>query len=315
MKKTKGEPDGIIISVIIATRDRGEKLVDCVREILKYREKDIEVLIIDQSKKSNRFKLESILSADKRWKYYHHNSVGRSRAMNFGVKVSKGIVCVFTDDDVIVSGNWLKVIKSEYSEDRVDAILGKTMPYRQLLKKEMVCPSVSPIGFEKKKMVTMDNLFDHDNFGLGNNMAIKKICFMEYGGFREWLGVGTFAGSGEDWEYIYWLVKNGGKVELNPSMMVYHDRWITGYNVMEQLACYATGVSGFLIYLTLLTRDSRFWKNFKYQLREHFKIAGENVSYLGLWRGVMIVIKLAISWFEGFCLGVAMSVLDNKNKQ
>lgn len=300
------------ISILLATMNRPNLVGNCLRSILKNSGNNWEVLVLDQSNNQDTKKVVEGFKSRK-IRYKSLDRPGRARAINEGIKLSQGEILAFTDDDVIVSDNWLKLIEGEFENKKVDIVFGKTVPYQRTRKEGLGCASVSPIEWNRKEMIAMDNLFCKEYFGLGSNMAVRKINFKKYGNFVEWLGVGAIAGGGEDWEYTYWLVKNGGKVLLDPGIVVYHDRWLPELQLIRLLARYAMGTSSFLIYLTLVMGDKRFGRNWQYWTKVYFSNVWKSRNSLGLrWAGIMM--SLTINWLVGFWLGVTMSVLGSKKR-
>lgn len=91
----------ILVSVAIATRDRGEYLVDSINSVLAQSFEDFEILIVDDGSEDNtREVVESI--RDARVKYLRQDPKGISSARNLAADSSVGYYTAVHDDDDIM---------------------------------------------------------------------------------------------------------------------------------------------------------------------------------------------------------------------
>ncbi|HZT81019.1 MAG TPA: glycosyltransferase, partial [Gemmataceae bacterium] len=101
--------DNPAVSVIIATCDRPELLLDCVASILANDFDDFEVVVIDQEpSRLLRQCLAERFPGEARVRYLFVDRAGASRARNEGVRQARGRILVFADDDVEVDRGWLR---------------------------------------------------------------------------------------------------------------------------------------------------------------------------------------------------------------
>ncbi len=212
-----------MISILIATKDRPEKLANCLHSILKNSYKNYEVLIGDQSQDEKTQKVVSRYRGVLNIKFYRFNFKGKSKVLNFLLNESKGNILAFTDDDCIVDKNWLENINQFFQDNKsVKAVFGRVLPYKRTFKKGYICPSITTRReyrcFSKPCVV-------HKELGVGNNFSAGKEIVERYG-FKRWLGVGTFCGSGEEDDLVLNLLAHGCKVAYEPKIKVWHDRWI-----------------------------------------------------------------------------------------
>lgn len=104
-------------SIIVATKNRYYDLNDLLisfKENLLLDRRDVEVIIIDNgSRTKNIYDLCNHFGV----KYLLENTGGKSRALNKGIKKSRGIFAVFTDDDVIIKDKyWLEKLSQHFLE-------------------------------------------------------------------------------------------------------------------------------------------------------------------------------------------------------
>ena len=208
-----------MISVIICTSGR-ESVFQTIDSVYACNQgkNDFEVIVVSQI---NKIKFVT----RKNSRYYHLDSIGLSKARNFGIKKSRGDILCFTDDDCLVHNNWLKEIEKAFAlNPRVSATFGSTLPWN----KNMPSNSVCPCTFMPKRSEIISEPCYHAAFiGYGNNMAIRKEIFDRYSVFEEWLGINSVGKSAEDAEYILRLLVHQEKIYVNRKMSVYHNKWIT----------------------------------------------------------------------------------------
>lgn len=222
------------ISVIVATKDRPEKLIKFIISLLKNNYQKYELIIIDQSiNKEKSSQIKSIFKS-KKHKYVYNKNIGKSLGLNYGIKLSTGEILAFTDDDCMVQKNWLKYINQSFQNEKIDLVFGRTLPYKKTKKNGYFCPST----FNKKKPSIISTVKLHwKHIGIGNNMSIKSKNISELSGFKEWLGPGTFAGPAEDAEITIRSIISGKIIYFNPRIVVWHNRWLAPneYNKLEKI--------------------------------------------------------------------------------
>jgi glycosyltransferase involved in cell wall biosynthesis len=206
------------VSVIIATRNRCNNLKDALTSILDQECDgilDYEILVVDNdSKDKTKEVVESYFQKfNGKLRYLFEPKHGKSYALNAAIKLAKGEILAFTDDDVIVDGQWLLNIDKCFRDYNCDAMGGKVLPLyevnipRWIKDNHIVLQGL--VGFhdygeeikiyEKYKMFPM----------LGANMAVKKSCFNDIGYFRTDIGEGKGT-KGEETE-LFWRLEKSGK--------------------------------------------------------------------------------------------------------
>lgn len=233
-----------MISVIISTKNRPEKLNNCLKSILSNNFNNYEVLVFDQSDKKNSLELK-----DKKVKYFYTLSkgLGKSKNLNLGIKKANGEIIAFTDDDCVVSKSWLIEIDVFFKKNsKVSGVFGNTLPLEKTRKENLICPAT----FISKKILTTNDphTIQHLTLGQGNNMAIRKEVFKKVGLFKTWLGVGSVCKAGEDTDMIFRLLKSNFQLANIPKIIVYHDRWLSydEENILQ--ASYTMGIAGAYFY-------------------------------------------------------------------
>ncbi len=227
-----------MISVLIATKNRPEEIISCIKSLLKNSYQDFEIIVIDQS---TNLKTRNVLLSlrDNRIIYIQNITGGKSSTLNRGISIARGNIFAFTDDDCIVNSSWLATIERTFTQQaNVDAIFGKTLPYLPNQHKDQICPCI----FLNKDKKTITKLCIHYQYiGFGNNMAVRKSVFNTLGNFKQWLGPGSIGSNAEDAEFALRLLSCGKKILYSPQMVVFHNKWLTPEEMRKQNLSYACG--------------------------------------------------------------------------
>jgi glycosyltransferase involved in cell wall biosynthesis len=250
------------LSICIATKNRSTHLLTCLGAILENKYNDFEILIIDQS---TNFETNAVVDGLKngRIRYIKTNTTGKSIALNIGIRESLGDICVFTDDDCIVSTHWLQNIYDYYQKHPdTAAVFGQTLPYKQKEHKHLRCPAIFKNNTSR---IVTDPYIDHfTRLGNGNNMSVKKNIFSSIGTFQQWLGPGSISSpGGEEGELIYRILKNNMKVAFDPKIIVYHNKWLSVTQFNKLTILYDIGTIAWYTYWCIRNKDYRLWNKIK----------------------------------------------------
>ncbi len=294
------------ISIVIATRNRPKQLSACVESIFKSTYRTFEVIIVDQSTNNDTSVLISKIS-DARIRYYKQKYAGLSKARNYGVKLAKGLIITFTDDDCIPDEQWLAhIYKSLSFHKDVWGVFGRTEPYIKEYKNK-ICPCT----FQGKKMKIFDSPTKHwESLGFGNNMSFRKKIFEKIGFFDPLLGLGSPGLSAEDAEFSLRILTNNYRLMYNPQVLVYHDRLVSyeeftiislSYSCGE-MACYGYyALSGVALAKAIIEKN--FYDSFKkittglkqffYMKETSMRMLGQSCTELAFrLRGLVIALMI-----------------------
>ena len=238
----------------MSTYNRGELLGDAVRSVLGQREKDeasFELIVVDNnSTDSTRELVERAARMDERVRYVFEPQQGLSHARNAGIRMARGPLVAFTDDDVRVERDWVAAIIRAFAEyPAADAVGGRVLP---------LWPSPPPAWLTRDHwapLALMD--FGPDWFAvtpehqvclMGANMAFRRDVFHAVGMFAtEFQRVKDGIGSIEDHEFLLRVLRSGrtgvydprlvvhAEIQPNRLEQVYHRRWHTGHGHFHAL--------------------------------------------------------------------------------
>jgi len=294
-----------MISIIIATKNRPVKLKKLLASIKS--STSIETIIINQGDNSE---IKNIIKHFPRLNiiYRHLPKGGKSKALNKAFSLASGDIYVFTDDDCITDKNWLKNIESFYNKSpNVDGVFGKTLPYEPSKHRGLLCHTVFT---KKNKFITNNpNITFYKDLGIGNNMSFRANVVKKVKFFQEWLGVGSISKAGGiEGEFIYRVLKNNFTLAYEPSIVVYHDKWLTWEEEETLQSKYFIGTTAFYFYHLIKSKDTKLIKNI-FELRFHFtekirSVCNKIVHLKFPYQELFFIFIDVKSFFKGMLLGI-----------
>jgi GT2 family glycosyltransferase len=178
-------------------------------------------------------------------RYAWHPGRGLARARNRALRMARGEIIAFTDDDCLVTPEWPEAIARAFAASPApDAVYGRVLaheePGRPIRYEHFVTPFGRIAYATRPPDEVCSGLIDHrepavytrpvmpiEHVGAGNNMAFRRTVFERHGLFIEQLGAGTPMHAGEDIELHIRLMRAGLALRYDPSVLVYHDAWRT----------------------------------------------------------------------------------------
>lgn len=216
------------ISIIICTYNRWVKLCDVLNDLddmsvppnLSY-----ELIVVDNNcSDGTRAGVQARAQQNPKLRYSFEARQGLSKARNTGIRVSRGAIIAFTDDDVRIDKSWLVEMYRAFAAYGCMGVGGKIVP---------LWSGEKPWWYEDDgpyrlmaailKLDLGDEACQLQSPAWGANMVFRRNAFDKYGLFREDLGRnGETLSSGEDTEFWWCLIRGGEKVIYAPKMIVYH---------------------------------------------------------------------------------------------
>jgi glycosyltransferase involved in cell wall biosynthesis len=281
--------------VIATTMARVDQLERCLDSLLALDYPDFEVILVDNRPDATdaRAQLHARLTRDSRVRVISEPRRGISAARNHGARAAKGDIVAFTDDDAVAHPGWLRGIGARmHAEPDVDCVSGVVLPAeletpaqiwfeRSGSKLEQRYHAVSfhndggwrtlrfgglrrarfevtttvadggaPIAPTRKHLV-----YRAGKFGMGANIAFRRDALRSVGWFEETLGTGTAARGAEDIAAIARLVYRGGRVTMDPAVIVWHYHRPDYAGSLTQMYSYGVGATAALA--SLIRSDPR----------------------------------------------------------
>ena len=210
---TQGVPR---VSVCLPTRDRGGTIAATLESLRRLEHDSFEVLVVDQSSDDrSRRAYDETVGDDRRFSYLPSQTVGKSTACNLALGRVRGAIVAFTDDDCVVTRDWLAGMERALSQNPgVAVICGGLRPGLSL-----------ETGFIPWYVPPRPRLH-RSRWALvwcaGANLIVRTGALRDVSGFDEVLGPGAPLKAGEEADLVYRLLRAGHPVLELPEPSVIH---------------------------------------------------------------------------------------------
>jgi len=211
-------------------------LIETVKSILQGSAVPSELVIVDQSDVSNPYLASLTTERDCKLLYLWTQSVGLSRANNFGVAAARHDLLVFTHDDVLVTPKWLdSLVQPLVCAGPRAIVTGQVLPLPSN-EKGHFAPStkIEAVPSTYKGRIGRDVLFPM-------SMAMYRSAIDCIGGFDERLGPGTCFPAAEDNDLGFRLLEAGFHIIYYPESVLYHRSWRTKKEYLPLRWAYGRG--------------------------------------------------------------------------
>ncbi len=253
-------------TVVVATRDRPDRLADCLESLLALEYPQYEVVVVDNAPRTEAAaELVRDSFAARGVRYVREERPGLAVAHNRGVEEARGSVVAFTDDDVLVDRLWLlELARAFEAGENVGCVTGLILPSELETSAQLVLEHFSRLakGFSRQLFDTGANrpasqLFPYAAglFGSGANMAFSAEALRRVGGFDPATGTGTRARGGDDLAAFFDVVSLGYTLVYEPAALVRH-RHARDADLRRQLFDYGAGLTAYLT-RTVVGRPAR----------------------------------------------------------
>jgi glycosyltransferase involved in cell wall biosynthesis len=222
------------VSVVVTTCHASSRLARCLRSVLACEYPDFEVIVVESCPRSRATArlLGEQFEAGARLRYVEEARLGLSRARNAGLAHATGDVVMFTDDDVVVDPQWIHRGVAALVRDGVECVTGLVLPLELETEAQLRFERCAQVGngFRRQVFSLPARQGTHPFFyyrlgaiGTGANTTLRADVARELGGFDKTLGAGTPALGGEDLDLYVRLLRAGGAVSYDPSVVVWHE--------------------------------------------------------------------------------------------
>src|SRR4030042_1644993 len=218
----------MFISAVVCTHslDNCNNLIEAVDSLLKQTHTENEVIVVVDGNKELYEKVAAQFAGKKAVKtVLIESNIGVSGARNAGVKVARGDVIAFMDDDAFADKEWMDRLVATYQNYDAIGVGGKILPVwtqgvPDYLPEELYwLAGVTHKGFAEEKIGEVRNTF-------GPNMSFRREVFEKVGMFNENLGFAkrrAFYIQAEEPEFALRVKRElGRRVIYNPAAIIYH---------------------------------------------------------------------------------------------
>ena len=246
------------VSVIIATRERTEKLVRCLDSLRELAYPKFELLVVDNCRETDSTERAVRAYADGKIdiRYLYEDERGLGAAHNRGLAEARGDIVAFTDDDVEVDQHWLAELAAPFlSVPGVGGVTGLILPAELDTPAQVMLESHGRFskGFLSRDIDLNQNRpadrlfpFTVGRLGSGANMAFDTAFLRGIGGFDPALGTGTFARGGDDLAALFRLLVAGRTLAYRPGAIVWHYHHRDFDAVVNQADGYGVGLGAYI---------------------------------------------------------------------
>lgn len=220
------------VSVIICTYNRCQMLratLENLAESIVPDSFDWKVIVVDNNSTDDTRKIVEAISSKHigRFQYVFEPAPGKSYALNTGIRVARGEILAFVDDDVTVEPTWLRNLTASFSTNGWAGVGGRTLTATTIKTPDWLALEGphSLGGILAAKFDLGDKVCELKEPPYGANMAFRRSMFEKYGTFRTDLGPSPnpdVPRPNEDTEFGRRLQSAGERIGYEPSAVVYH---------------------------------------------------------------------------------------------
>jgi GT2 family glycosyltransferase len=205
------------VTVAIATADRAEALERCLASVALGTRTPDEIVVVDQSRGSATRVVTDAAALPVT--YIADTGRGLGRAQNLAFAAATWPVIAVLDDDCVADERWIESIAATFATDpELAGLAGRVLPLEPA-PPGTVAISTRPSTIRRRFGFTLEPW----NVGSGNNFALRRDWFERIGGCDERLGPGAEGRGGLDLDLFYRLLRAGGPMVYEPSVLVFHE--------------------------------------------------------------------------------------------
>jgi hypothetical protein len=246
------------LDVVIPTRNRPDRVAECVDSILASGYERVRVIVVDNdpSGPETADLVAGRTDWAKRVQYVYERRAGSSLARNRGIEHATADLVAFVDDDVTVDPGWPAGLVAAFLEEpEAGCVTGPIVAAELNTRAQMWIEEYG--GFSKGFVRRVFDPFDSPDevplfpyaagtYGSGANMAFRRETIIDVHGFDPALGIGTAARGGEDLAAFAGALLSGRRLVYEPRMMVRHRHHPTYEKLRQVILGYGVGLGAYL---------------------------------------------------------------------
>lgn len=206
------------ISVVLSTRDRGDRILPTVVSLLLNQTPAFELIVVDQSVGAETALALRQFQGDSRLRLIRSATRGLSAGRNAGIAAAQAGIIACTDDDCTVPPNWLQSLREAFTGHEQAALVfgnvqaGAHDPAAGFIPAYVRRDDCLARGIREKHRVE----------GIGACMGLRRCVWEELHGFDEQLGAGAKFHAAEEMDFTIRVLLAGHGVFETPSVAVVH---------------------------------------------------------------------------------------------
>lgn len=204
------------ISVIICTYNGGATLRESLGAVCQLTYPNFDVIVVNDGSIDE----TASLAAEYDCRLVTTENCGLSHARNVGMEAATGELVAYLDDDAMPDRHWLQYLADAFRRTSHAAIGGPNIAPPEI-PDTAKCIDNAPGG--PVHVLLDDETAEHLP---GCNLAVRKSCLLEIGGFNP-----AFRVAGDDVDFCWRLQERGWTLGFAPGAMVWHHprRTVSGY--------------------------------------------------------------------------------------
>ncbi|MGY4884319.1 MAG: glycosyltransferase family 2 protein [Nanobdellota archaeon] len=282
-------------SIVILTRNAGDKLKNTLDHIFSQKYKDFEVIIIDSASTDNT--LDIAKKYPVRIKKIKVEEFGHGKTRSLGAKLSKGKYVIYiTHDAVPKDNNWLYELINPLKKDKkIAGVYSRQVP-KENEKAIERCFYLS-LYPDKDKLWGWENFTQGDNIFSDVSSAIKRDILLKHP-YSDKIIIS------EDYEWAIRILKEGYNIFYNSKSQVFHSH---NYGLIKLFKRnFDIGVAYRSIYISKEKEGGFFKKGMKIMGNELKYLAKNKKAYL-----IPYALLKDATKFLGVTLGKHSNLLPN----
>jgi len=272
------ETGGADISLIICSRNRCRQLARCLESVGRIVfERPWELIIVDNGSTDEtatvvrRFIESSNLQAT----YLFEPAAGKSRGLNSALRIVRGQLLAFTDDDCYPATDFLAEVWAAFDDPAIGYIGGRVLLHDPADVPITTNESAMPVTFPARSFVAAGDV-------QGANMAFRRAVLLEIGGFDPLFGPSALAG--EDIDAVGRASSAGWKGQYRPEVIVWHHHGRKVADSRTILKNYAIGAGAYQMKVLLRSRGFlSFARRFVWRFRKGKTVFDITIRRILLW--------------------------------
>lgn len=202
-------PDAPRISVVVCSFNGARTIGECLRGLERLRYPNYEIIVVDDGSTDATAEIASRFNV----RLIRTSNMGLSAARNAGMRAASGDIVAYIDDDAYPDPDWLYYLWVTFSSSNHAAAGGPNLPPPG---DPAVAQCVARAPGGPTHVLLTDTVAEHIP---GCNMAIRKSCLEEVGGFDP-----QFRIAGDDVDLCWRLQQKGWTIGFSPGAVVWHHR-------------------------------------------------------------------------------------------
>lgn len=213
----------LTFSVAIPTLGRTDQLSDLLTSIVQSAAQPNEVIIVDQNSDD---RLTAVIEKFPSLPIAHHRVLfrGLSAAKNYAARSAKSEILFTPDDDCRVQPDTFAAALEAFNRTGAHAVFGKCVDEQG---GDAIIVYNANAGWLSPGHI--DGMFVEP-------ATAVRIAVLRETPFDETLGVGTFHGAEEGYDWVLRLVESGKRLYFEPGVKLFHPKTITNYASPQALA-------------------------------------------------------------------------------